>query len=43
MLQRTQPPTQQTEDDYEEVECDLQELLDHYKFHPLNYFFVSDI
>lgn len=25
------------------MECDLQELLNHYKFHPLNYFFVSDI
>jgi hypothetical protein len=33
----------QSADDYEEVECDLQELLNHYKFHPLNYFFVSDI
>lgn len=30
-------------EDFEEVECDLAELLNHYKFHPLNYFFVSDI
>ena len=25
------------------MECDLAELLHHYKFHPLNYFFVSEI
>ena len=31
----------QSKDDYEEVECDLQELLNPYKFHPLNIFFVS--
>lgn len=30
-------------EDFEEVECDLAELLNHYKFHPLNYFFVSEI
>ena len=30
-------------EEYEEVECDLQEMLDHYKFHPLNSFFVSEI
>lgn len=30
-------------EDFEEVECDLVELLNHYKFHPLNYFYVSEI
>lgn len=30
-------------EDFEEVECDLAELLHHYKFHPLNYFLVQDI
>jgi hypothetical protein len=30
-------------EDFEEVECDLAELLNHYKFHPLNYFFPTDI
>ena len=33
----------QSKDDVEEVECDLQDLLNHYKFHPLNYFFASEI
>ena len=33
----------QNVEEYEEVECDLQQMLDHYKFHPLNSFFVSEI
>ncbi|CDW87924.1 protein kinase domain containing protein [Stylonychia lemnae] len=41
-LHRLQKPDQSS-DDYEELECDLQQLLDHYKFHPLNYFFLSNI
>eukprot|EP00347_Sterkiella_histriomuscorum_P016668 403352312 len=41
-LQQMQMPDQ-TADDYEEIECDLQDLLNHYKFHPLNYFMLSDI
>ena len=30
-------------EDFIEVECDLTELLNQYKFHPLNYFCVQDI
>ena len=30
-------------EDFVEVECDLAELLNHYKFHPLNYFLVQEI